>query len=98
MSVILINPFEVPEGKEEECLKMWDEAAEFLKNQPGYINTKLHQTILEDSKFKFINVAEWETPESFLNAVQTAEFQKITEGTMDAYPHYPSLYTVIRDF
>ena len=96
MSVILINPFEVPEGKEQECLKMWDEAAEFLKNQPGYINTKLHQSILDNAKFRFINVAEWETPESFFTAVQTEEFQKITEGTMEAYPHYPSLYTVIR--
>ena len=95
-NVILINPFEVPSGKEEECLKMWDEAAEFLKTQPGYINTKLHQSILPDSKFHFINVAEWETPESFFNAVQTEEFQKITQGTMEAYPHYPSLYTIIR--
>jgi len=97
MSVTLINPFEVPQGKEEECLQMWEEAAEFLKNQPGFINTKLHQSILEDSKFQFINIAQWETPESFFNAVQTEEFQKITEGTMDAYPHYPSLYTIIRD-
>ena len=98
MSVTLINPFEVPEGKEEECLKMWDEAAEFLKKQPGYINTKLHQSIIEECKFRFVNVAEWETPESFFNAVNTEEFKKITEGTMDAYPHYPSLYSIIRNF
>jgi len=97
MSVILINPFEVPEGKEEECLKMWEEAAEYLKGRPGFINTNLHQTILEGSKFRFINVAEWETPESFFNAVKSDEFQKITEGSMDEYPHYPSLYTVIRN-
>lgn len=98
MSVILINPFEVPEGKEEECLKMWDESAEFLKNQPGYINTKLHQSISDDAKFKFVNVAEWETPESFFAAVQTEEFQKITAGTMEDYPHHPSLYAIIRSF
>ncbi len=97
MSVTLINPFEVPKGKEEDCLKMWEEGAEFLKNQPGYINTKLHQTILEDSKFRFINIAEWETAESFFNAVQTEEFQSIVEGAMESYPHYPSLYTIIRD-
>lgn len=96
MSVILINPFEVPKGKEEECLIMREEAAEYLKNQPGFINTNLHQSILEDSKFQFVNVAEWETPESFFNAVQTEEFQKITEGSMDEYPHYPSLYSIIR--
>ncbi len=98
MSVTLINPFEVPKGKEDECLRMWDEAAEYLKIQPGYINTKLHQSIIDDSKFRFINVAEWETPESFFKAVDTDEFKKITEGTMEAYPHYPSLYTIVRNF
>ena len=97
MSVTLINPFEVPKGKEEECLEMWKEAAEYLKNQPGFINTKLHQSIIDDAKFKYINVAEWETPESFFKAVDTDEFKKITAGTMEAYPHHPSLYTVIVD-
>ena len=79
MSVTLINPFEVPKGKEEECLEMWKEAAEYLKNQPGFINTKLHQSIIDDAKFKYINVAEWETPESFFKAVDTDEFKKILD-------------------
>ncbi len=29
MSVTLINPFEVPKGKEEECLKMWEKQLSF---------------------------------------------------------------------
>ncbi|MEM7008463.1 MAG: antibiotic biosynthesis monooxygenase family protein [Thermodesulfobacteriota bacterium] len=96
-NVILINPFEVPKGKEEECLQMWERGAEYLKKQPGYINTKLHQSMLPDSKFHFVNVAEWETPEAFFKAVQSEEFLKIVEGSMDAYPHYPCLYTIIRN-
>lgn len=96
MSVILINPFEVPKGKEEKCLKMWDESAEYLKNMPGFINTSLHEAIVDDAKFHFINVAEWESPESFFSAVGTEVFQKITKDSMEMYPHYPSLYKVIR--
>ena len=34
-NVILINPFEVPEGKEEACLAIWEAAAEYMRKQPG---------------------------------------------------------------
>lgn len=44
-SVTLINPFEVPAGREEECLALWKEAAAVLKKQPGFIHTRLHQNI-----------------------------------------------------
>ena len=29
--VILINPFEVPKGKEDECLAFWEKAAAYMK-------------------------------------------------------------------
>ncbi len=37
MAVILIDPFEVPEGREQEALEEWEAAAAFLRKQPGYI-------------------------------------------------------------
>ena len=36
-TVILINPFEVPTGKEEEFLQAWREAAEHLQHAPGLV-------------------------------------------------------------
>ena len=96
MSVILINPFEVPEGKEEEAIKGWDDAATYLRKQPGFISTKLHKTITPNSKFHLVNVAEWETPEAFMNAVNTDEFKKVTQKMVEDFPHYPALYDVIR--
>jgi hypothetical protein len=38
MAVILINPFEVPEGKEEDALAFWEKATDFMRLQPGYIS------------------------------------------------------------
>ena len=32
-NLILINPFEVPEGREEECLAMWEKVAEHMRRQ-----------------------------------------------------------------
>ena len=47
-SVVLINTFEVPQGKEAEALASWQKARDFLKTQPGYIATRLHQNIDRD--------------------------------------------------
>jgi len=94
-SVVLINPFEVPEGQEDEALQMWKRGADFLRQQPGFISTQLHKAITPNARFHLVNVAEWETAEHFQSAVNSAEFQRIIAGAMEAYPHYPGLYQAI---
>jgi hypothetical protein len=44
--VVLINPFEVPEGKDEEFLAEWEAAKAFMERQPGYIVTRLHRSLV----------------------------------------------------
>lgn len=41
---ILINPFEVPPGREEECLQSWEKARAYLAQQPGYIANPVGRT------------------------------------------------------
>ena len=50
--VTLINAFMVPEGKVAESIAFWKKAADFMRVQPGYISTALHQAILPNAKFK----------------------------------------------
>ena len=45
MSVVLINPFEVPQGQEEAFLKGWHEAAKVLRQAPGFLSTRLHESL-----------------------------------------------------
>jgi hypothetical protein len=40
MPVTLINPFEVPAGKEAEAVAFWEKVAAFMKQQPGFISTR----------------------------------------------------------
>ena len=94
--VILINPFEVPKGKEAAALKMWEKAAEYMKKQPGFVSTRLHRALAPDARFYLINIAEWESVENFQAAISSDEFKKLTEGSMEEFPHYPGLYEVIR--
>ncbi|AUR12482.1 antibiotic biosynthesis monooxygenase-like protein [Phaeobacter inhibens] len=95
-NVVLINTFTVPADKLDEAIAMWDAAREFLHTQPGYISTKLHQSLSEDAQYQLINVAQWETPEAYQAATalmrETANLPRI-EGVVPG----PALYNVIRD-
>ena len=94
MSVILINPFELPEGADDESfLRGWERAAEYMRSRPGFVSTRLHRALAPDARFRFVNVAEWRSPEDFQKAVSSDEFREIAKG---AGPASPALYEVVR--
>ena len=95
-NVTVINPFEVPQGREEEALSMWEVFADYFRQQPGYISTELHKAIGDGAKFHFINIAKWESAEAFQAALGKPELGEIAKGLPDDIPHYPGLYEVIR--
>lgn len=65
MSVMLINPFEVPEETtDEDFLQGWQRAADYMREQPGFVASRLHRALAPDARFRFINVAEWESPQA----------------------------------
>ncbi|GHO89530.1 antibiotic biosynthesis monooxygenase family protein [Dictyobacter formicarum] len=92
--VVLINVFEVPVGAEEEFLAWWQRSSEVLKQEPGFIDAKLHRSLKVGARFQFINVAHWETEEA-LDVARTrhkAALQApVGKGT-------PSLYEVALQF
>lgn len=93
-SVILINPFEVPEDKLQESIIYWEACRDFLKTQPGYISTKLHQSIKDDARFMLINVAEWESAKAFMEASQKM-VKELGVKPPEGLKANPSLNTVI---
>ena len=96
MSVILINPFEVPAGTDDEAfLQGWERAAEYLRQQPGFVSTRLHRALTPGAPARFINVAEWSSPEEFRAAVSSEGFREIAQhGPAGS----PGLYEVVRSF
>lgn len=94
MTVILINPFEVPEGThDEDFLRGWERAAEYMREQPGFVSTRLHRALTPDARFRFINIAEWDSPRDFQTAVGSEQFREMAAG---AAPGSPALYEVVR--
>jgi heme oxygenase (mycobilin-producing) len=94
-TVVLINPFEVPEGREQEFLKGWQQAAEHLRQAPGFLSTRLHESLDPQAKFRFVNVAEWESPQHFQAAMSSEVFQQMRSQM--PWVAYPALYRVVTD-
>ena len=94
MSVTLINPFEVSDGTaDEDFLRGWERAADYMRQQPGFVNSRLHRALAPDARYRFINVAEWASPQHFQAAVSSERFREIAKG---AGPSSPALYQVVR--
>ena len=82
-SVILINKFNVAQGKVEQFLKDWGEDATNFKQQPGFISTQLHQGIGKSSVF--INYAVWESIEYYKKAVNKILFRSKSQSPLLKY-------------
>ncbi len=79
--VILVNIFHVAESDIPALMKAWEADANWMKKQPGYISTQLHQGIAGSNVF--MNYALWESVAHFRAAFTHPEFK-------DALSHYPS--------
>ncbi len=92
MPVILINPFEVDPAAGDDFVRSWRVAADYMKRQPGFIAARLHRALGPNARFQFVNIAQWESPQHFMSAVQTDEFKSLSEGSP---PNFPGLYQVV---
>ena len=91
--MVLINPFEVPaDGSDAEFLAGWQAAADYLQTQPGFRSTRLHRAVRPDARFRYVNVALWESAQSFMAAVGSDGFRALAAGTA---PNFPALYEVV---
>jgi heme-degrading monooxygenase HmoA len=79
--VILVNIFNVAESDIPALLKAWEDDANWMKSQPGYISTQLHRGIAGSTVF--MNYAVWESVAHFSAAFSHPDFKRALE-------HYPS--------
>ena len=71
--VILINTFRVSEEEAALLLEAWSADAAWMKQQPGFISTQLHQGV--GGSRVFINYAVWESCARFKQAFTHPEFR-----------------------
>jgi heme-degrading monooxygenase HmoA len=78
--VILVNLFQVAEADIPALLKAWENDANWMKKQPGYISTQLHQAI--GGSTLFLNYAVWESVTHFRAAFNHPDFK----SSLEQYP------------
>lgn len=95
-SVVLMNRFVVPEGRDERFLELWTETSEYFRAQPGFVSLKLHRAVSVDAEYRYVNVAVWESAAHYAAPHQTDEFRRLVsqEGWRE-FPSSPTLYEVV---
>lgn len=78
--VVLVNLFTVAEADIPALMAAWENDANWMKRQPGFISTQLHRAI--GRSCMFMNYAVWETVDHFRAAFTHPDFVR----ALDAYP------------
>ena len=79
--VVLVNLFTLDAADEKTFLQAWQDDAQFMKRQPGFIATQLHRAIGESPTY--LNYAVWESTATFRTAFAHPEFRA-------KLAHYPA--------
>ncbi len=89
--VILVNIFQVAEADVTALLEAWAQDAAWMKQQPGYISTQLHQGIAGSTVL--MNYAVWESVAHFRAAFNHPDFKKALEQYPSSVIASPHLFT-----
>lgn len=89
--VVLVNIFQVDEPDVPALLHAWTQDAEWMKRQPGFISTQLHQGIAGSTVL--MNYAVWESVAHFRAAFQHPEFKQALALYPSSAVASPHLFT-----
>ena len=89
--VVLVNIFQVAEADIPSLLRAWAEDAAWMKRQPGFISTQLHQGIAGSTVL--MNYAVWESVAHFRAASNKPEFKRSLEQYPASTVASPHLFT-----
>ena len=95
MSVVFINLFEVPAGRDETFRSMWQQVNDYMRTQPGYQAHRLHRAVADDARYRYANVVSWESAEAW-RAAHDEGFRKLVgQPEWREFPNTPALYEVV---
>jgi len=90
-----IVAYEVLNEDRSKFLEAWEKADEYLKGQPGYLRSELHQAVSANPDFRYVNIGCWKSADDFRAATQSNGFREAS-GSLEAYPIHASAYEVVR--
>jgi heme-degrading monooxygenase HmoA len=91
--VLLVEPFEVPAGADEQFLAGWARVRELFAARQGYLGTRLHRSV-GPADFRFVAIVRWSSPLMFARTLQQPEVEEAIAAA--PFPGHPALYLLSR--
>jgi heme-degrading monooxygenase HmoA len=88
--IVLVNLFYVAEADVPDLLIAWEQDGNWMKRQPGFLSTQLHQGI--GGSTTFLNYAVWESVAHFRAAFNHPEFKSALEKYPSSVVASPLLF------
>jgi len=76
----LINVIEVPAESIEQFISDWKTDKDFMIRQPGFIDGTLYRSVHPDARFRFVNIARWESEDDWKAAIEAGEKHRAEKG------------------
>lgn len=92
-TVTLVNAFEVPPEADEPFVAGWQRARDFLATRDGFSATALHRALRPDATFRFVNVAQVDSPQAWRAAIADPAFP----GGQLPFRAHPGLYEIVHE-
>jgi heme-degrading monooxygenase HmoA len=97
VSVVFINSFEVPVGREDAFLELWSQIDDYMLARDGFHWRNLHKSLDDAARLRYVNVAGWESAAQF-DAAHDEGFRRLqSQPGWKEFPALPALYTVVRE-
>ncbi len=96
MSLVpFVNCFEVAPGREEAFLALWQEVNAYMAAKPGYLSHRLHRSLHDDARYRFVNYAEWETADQWKAAHDDGFRRLLSKPDWSEFTSTHALYEVV---
>ena len=95
--VRFLNCFEIPAGQDDAFFDLWRQVNAYMAAQPGYLGHRLHRSLSDDARFRFVNYAEWQSAEAWRGAHDDGFRALVTAPEWKPYKTVPALYEVVHE-
>lgn len=92
--MVLITTFVVPAMMEEPFLAWWRAVKPAFALQPGFVSARLHRSLDDRERWRFVNVAEWRA-DAFQRDAMSKIWSSAPKPMIPGFDWSPVLYEIV---
>ncbi len=95
MSVTFVNLFQIQPSRDAAFLELWQQVNSYMRGKPGYLSHQLHRALSADARYRFANIAQWDSQPAWRAAHDEGFRALISSPAWEEFPSLPALYEVV---